>query len=380
MSVVSSDSARRTVLVLGQTPPPWHGQAVLIDQLVHTQADDVRLIHVRMAFSRTQQEIGRMQPRKLLQLASVLARAVVARYRHGASILYYPPAGGSLAPVLRDLVLLSLLRPLFAKTVFHFHAAGLAAFQAQLPALLLPLFHRAYRHVDLAIVSSEHVTEDAQQLAAKAIAVIAPSLPDEFPNYAQAVAQARDASPRAYTRILYVGALSESKGVLQLVDAIAALRAEQLPVHLDLVGACDSSAFERALADRIARHALTSHVTCHGVLTGPRKWQMYAGSDMHCFPSQYDAETFGLAVLEAMQLELPVVATRFRSLPAIVVHGETGLLVPTNDPGALAAALAELCRDPARRRALGRKGRQRYLELFSQDRCARGIMSALASM
>jgi glycosyltransferase involved in cell wall biosynthesis len=177
-----------------------------------------------------------------------------------------------------------------------------------------------------------------------------------------------------------VGALSEPKGVLLLVDAIAALRAQRLDVQLDLVGACDSPAFEKQLHDRLAAPELAGSVVLRGVLTGHPKWQMYAAADMHCFPSHYPAETFGLAVLEAMQFELPVVATDFRSMPAIVTHGESGLLVPPNDPAALAAALAELCRDPQRRLALGRKARQRYLELFAQDRFTRGITAALVSM
>jgi starch synthase len=67
-------------------------------------------------------------------------------------------------------------------------------------------------------------------------------------------------------------------------------------------------------------------------------------------------EGFGLALLEAMLASLPVVATRVSSIPEIVVDGETGLLVPPDDPSALAAALTRVLTDPA---GYGDRGRAR---------------------
>jgi glycosyltransferase involved in cell wall biosynthesis len=78
-------------------------------------------------------------------------------------------------------------------------------------------------------------------------------------------------------------------------------------------------------------------------------------------------EGFGLALLEAMLASLPVVATRVSSIPEIVVDGETGLLVPPDDPAALAASLGRVLADPA---DLGGRGRARALAEFSVDRMA----------
>jgi glycosyltransferase involved in cell wall biosynthesis len=71
------------------------------------------------------------------------------------------------------------------------------------------------------------------------------------------------------------------------------------------------------------------------------------------------AETFGMAALEAMAAERPVVASSVGGLPELVVDGETGVLVPPGDPHALGAAIAELMGDPARREALGKAGKAR---------------------
>ena len=88
------------------------------------------------------------------------------------------------------------------------------------------------------------------------------------------------------------------------------------------------------------------------------------------------AETFGLCVAEAMACAKPVVATKVGGLPEVVEDGVTGLLVPPNDPFALADAVAKLLLDHEWRTELGRCGRDRALRLFGSDSYAEHILSA----
>ena len=108
---------------------------------------------------------------------------------------------------------------------------------------------------------------------------------------------------------------------------------------------------------------------------------------MFVCPSVY--EPFGIINLEAMACETPVVASAVGGIPEIVVDGETGLLVPldADDSGtfeprnpeafsaALAAAVNELMRDPARRRRMGAAARARVLERFSWEAIAAETMA-----
>jgi glycosyltransferase involved in cell wall biosynthesis len=80
-------------------------------------------------------------------------------------------------------------------------------------------------------------------------------------------------------------------------------------------------------------------------------------------------EGFGMVALEAMERGRAVIASSVGGLPEIVVDGETGLLVPPGDPGALAAAIRTLVTDPERVVAMGAAGRRRALEAFAQARC-----------
>jgi len=91
--------------------------------------------------------------------------------------------------------------------------------------------------------------------------------------------------------------------------------------------------------------------------------------DVLAFPTAPElGEGFGLAALEAMAAERPVVATAVGALPEVVAHGQTGIVVPPGDRGQLADALVRLARDPGLRARLGAAGRERARTEFSIDR------------
>lgn len=109
---------------------------------------------------------------------------------------------------------------------------------------------------------------------------------------------------------------------------------------------------------------------------GLAPWVVFAGMrrdvagllplmEIFVLPSLY--EGFGIAILEAMAAGRPVVATAVGGIPEVVVHGETGLLVPPGDPVALADALRELLAHPERARELGARGRARAHGKFRID-------------
>jgi glycosyltransferase involved in cell wall biosynthesis len=91
-------------------------------------------------------------------------------------------------------------------------------------------------------------------------------------------------------------------------------------------------------------------------------------ADIVAFPTTAAfGEGFGLVNLEAMAAGRPVVASAVDSIPEIVVDGETGILVPPGDPGALAAALVKLAGDRELRARMGERGRHRAASEFRVD-------------
>jgi glycosyltransferase involved in cell wall biosynthesis len=96
---------------------------------------------------------------------------------------------------------------------------------------------------------------------------------------------------------------------------------------------------------------------------------LYRRAELLVHPARW--EGFGLVLLEAMLAGLPIAASRVSSVPEIVLDGETGVLVPPDDPGALTAALDRLLADDALRRRLGEAGQRRARTAFTVARMAR---------
>ena len=94
----------------------------------------------------------------------------------------------------------------------------------------------------------------------------------------------------------------------------------------------------------------------------------YAGLDVLVLSSRQ--EGMPMALLEGMASGLPIVATTVGEVPQVVLEGETGLLVPPENPVALADAVTELLRTPERFREMGRRGRARVTQEFSADQMA----------
>ncbi len=94
--------------------------------------------------------------------------------------------------------------------------------------------------------------------------------------------------------------------------------------------------------------------------------EILVGADLFLLPSE--TESFGLAALEALSCEVPVIATRVGGLPEVVVDGENGYLLPLGDVEGMAAAAVSLLEDEPRRRQFGAAGRRRAVEEFQEDR------------
>jgi glycosyltransferase involved in cell wall biosynthesis len=355
--------SRPRIVAVGQTPPPLGGQAIAIRSFVTGRYSRLEVFHVRMRFSPRTADIGKPRIGKALHLVGLILRILWCRARTGATVLYYPPAGPEWIPVLRDIVVLLCTRWAFRSTVFHFHASGLSEIEARLPLPVRLLFRAAYGDAALAIQTSELNPPDGHRLGARRVAVIANGVPDH-----PLAERDRDARPHGAGTLLYAGVIAQSKGILVLVDACRQLHQQGLDVRLQLMGAFESPQFEATLRTAIDDADLTGHVEFLGSLTGDAKAARFRVSDVFCYPTYFAAESFGIVLIEAMQFSLPVVATRWRGVASVVADGESGILVATRDVAALAGALRTLLTDSELRRQMGHRGRELYLERFTEER------------
>lgn len=168
--------------------------------------------------------------------------------------------------------------------------------------------------------------------------------------------------------VLYVGRLEPRKGITVLLGAVPHILRQLPQVRFTIAGRQHNTLPSDQLNAYIAATGSTAHIALIGHVAWREMTAQYARAALFVQPSFY--ETFGIACLEAMCFGLPVVATQVGGLPEVVEDGVTGILVPPNDPQALAEAVLSLLRDPERRRQMGRRGREKVLAQFTPERVA----------
>jgi len=317
----------KKILIFAGTPPPIHGQNVMVAALIEGLQKDPRfhVVHIDPRLSRSNDEVGQKSFGKLLRLAWACARAVVARLREGPMVFYYVPAPGKKTPVARDCIALLICRCFFQKVVLHWHAVGLGAWTSAQPGTFTSYFtHRALDQANLAIVLAPELAEDAKIFRPRKVAVVPNGIPDPV---------ASDLAPKLVVKpqqdVLFLGLGSEAKGLFVSVEAVR------------LANTFSSRRFRFTFAGSFASHedeqrfvklmqSSGDWIRRVGIVSGLAKATLLRESDVLSFPTQYPHEGQPLVLMEALAFDLPIVTTRWRAIPGMLPKEQVSFVDPAN--------------------------------------------------
>jgi glycosyltransferase involved in cell wall biosynthesis len=396
------------LLVFAHTPPPLHGQSYMVQLMLEGLGGDhrrrkpgapphsgdvhgIQCYHVNTRLSKRLEDIGEFHGTKLFRLLIHCLEAIWCRFRYGITTFYYIPAPGKTSALYRDWMVMTLCRPFFKRFILHWHAAGLGKWletsvQMRARALTYSLAGR----VDLSIVISRFNVTDAQKLLPQRVRVVANGIPDPCPDFQQKILPRRLArfaaraklfnghklEPRDYQdtggnpqtiHVLFLAHCMEEKGLFDAMRGVVLANRTLVEQHSVLrmklvaagtfVSSEEREKFERMMAETEFQQA----VEYIGFVGGETKKRTFIEADCFCFPTYYNAESFGLVIVEAMAFGLPIVATRWRSLPEMFPVNYPGL-VTVKSPGTIAAAVLNLIPQET-----GEDFREMFLARFTLD-------------
>jgi glycosyltransferase involved in cell wall biosynthesis len=407
------------LLVFAHIPPPHHGQSYMVRLMLDGFGGDQRkrggpaplagahgltCYHVNARVSKELEDIGDFRLGKLFLLFGYCLQAIWCRYRHGVTTLYYIPAPGKHSALYRDWLVMLLCRPFFKKIILHWHAAGLAKWLETSVLIRARAFtYRRMKNADLSIVLSKYNRADAEKLLPKQIRVVSNGIPDPCPRFDQDMLPRRKARFHARTKlaagaaldaadlentggdpqrfkVLYLAHCTREKGLFDCLKGVqqanAQLAEDGSPFSFELLVAGNFiNAGERAEFDRIcALPDCRENVRYLGFIAGAQKVDTLREADLFCFPTYYQNENQPVNLIEAMAFGLPIITTRWRSIPELLPAGDR-CLVDIRSPAQIAAALvASLTAETAE------SFREIFLRHFTLEQYLAGLADAFHSV
>jgi glycosyltransferase involved in cell wall biosynthesis len=385
------------LLVFAHTPPPHHGQSYMVQLMLAGFGGDrrktnpvsqptaanspstpsnpaalgIECFHVNVRLSQNLEDIGDLRLGKFVLLLCYCLQAIWCRFRYGVSTLYYIPAPGKRSALYRDWMVMLICRPFFKKIILHWHAAGLGKWLELLVQMRTrSMTYRLMKQVDLSIVLSQYNRADAEKLFSKNIKIVSNGIPDPCPDFEQHVLPRRRARFAArkklfsgatlaeedlqntgetpnVVKVLYLAHCTREKGLFDTIRGVS-LAAQRLaerrfPVSLRLMIAGtfvtphDKAEFEALMAEP----KIKAMVQYFGFVGGEQKTRLLREADLFCFPTYYENENQPVNLIEAMAFGLPILTTRWRSLPELFPADYSGL-VDVQSPDQIANRLPAL--------------------------------------
>jgi len=356
-------SDRPRVLIVGPLPPPMGGVQLMIDMQLHSSLSreyelstvDTSKRQLRWAVEnptwRTPFYFLRDFSRLLRSLASIRPRVVLVHAAPSPSFL-------------RDWVFMLAARASGARVICHYHGTLHTRFPSGETTSGRAIGRFLMGAADQVLVLGPTYQREMGAAWHRTLAW-APNVTD--------VSLYRDLpadTPAPWLKsgergVLYIGRLSEPKGLYDLYDAVPRVVAKHPNTRFVLVGVAENDEREPIVRAEAEKRGILPHVTFLGSLEGREKAAAFVTSQMIVVPSW--TEAFPLVIPEGMAAGLPVIATAVGAIPDFVKDGEDGFLVPPRDPAVLADRIIRLLDDEALRRRMSARVRERAPREFDVE-------------
>ena len=349
------------ILFLLHYPPPVHGAAMVGKYIRESEKINEAFSgkYINLGTSRRIEEIGKGGPKKWFRYLVLIWKTGLGILRYHPSLVYLTltSSGGGF---YKDAVIAIKAKILGAKMVYHFHNKGVSIRQNR---WLDNLLYRIVFKNAAVILLSEHLYPDIQKYLPRNRVHICPN---GIPEIVDSSSPRLEKIKEKPVEILFLSNLIESKGVLVLLQACKILEDRKIKFRCTYIGGEGDISAEQ-LHEKIAELNLKGVVEYAGKKYGADKVKAFSDADIFTLPTYYSNECFPLVLLEAMQFSLPVVSTNEGGIPGIIEEGQTGYLVPQNDPEALAEKLELLIKDHGLRKSMGEQGRKKYEAEFTLE-------------
>jgi glycosyltransferase involved in cell wall biosynthesis len=366
------------ILLIGSTPPPYHGSSIYFKDFLETLANcpALEVLHVETSDKRNDlNNLGKLDFKNISTALSSLVREAYLCARYKPQIVYIPIAQNTFA-YLRDGLFILVGKVFKTKVVIHLHGSYFRNFYDQSPAYIKKFIDVTLRACDGAIVLGDKLRWIFEKwLPPYKIFVLPNCVAFQDTLNLQRQDHKR---PKVLT---YLGNLYESRGIFDLLEAIKIVNEKAKGEFiLQVAGKFVDDPFTSLRYEAIQRKFDEYVKVLNGVLkylgqitTVEDKYRLFKDTDLFVFPSWYEGQP--LVILEAMAMGCAVISTKdVGVIDETVVDGVTGILVEKQNPEKLAEAILFLLKNPELLVQMGKAGRKRYEAYYTPERILEKVL------
>lgn len=365
-------NSKSTLLVIGPTPPPYHGVAVAIQSLLQSDLrKEFNVIHLELADRRGINHVNNPDFHDVLLFLRQWLRLLATLSRDRPTTTYLVLSQTTIG-VFRDSLLIWPVLLARSRVVAHLHGGHFRAWYDSRASFMKIYVRTMLSLIHCVIVLGDSLRSQFDDLVHSARITVIPNGIENIPFSAPIERPHRS---RRY-RILHLSTLNHLKGALVLLQAIPIVLDVRQDVEFVFAGPWSDPTDEQLAMKLIDNHQLASFVMFPGQVDPARKQTLLRRADLFVFPG-VQQEGQPLVVLEAMAAGLPIIYTNRGCLRETVVDGESGLEVRCNDPDHLADRILWLLAHPEERLQLGKEALHRQQQLFTKKRHVQEMIKTL---
>lgn len=289
----------------------------------------------------------------------------------------YLTVASSVLGFLRDALMIWSSRLLGRTVILHLHGGGYRGFYEAQSKWMKSAIRRTLSQADTIVVEGELLRDQFYFVsdAAGKVCVVPNCLPIGLRPDSSAVKSLPQDGP---VKLLYLSNMIESKGYLKTLEACRILKQEAgTDIRCDFCGdflrtavnESDLSSDEAKafFCDLIDSWGLEDVVAYHGVVRGKQKQEFLKNAHVFILPTRYPWEGQPVSIIEALAFGTPVISTRFRGIPELVIDGYNGFFTEPDAPEQIASHVRSLVRDPGMYRTFSENAIAHYHKNFTQE-------------
>jgi len=350
------------VIIVGAFPPPLFGSALMHQYICEIMDESIKFDKFELNFNKDFSKIETFSIKKIIKLILALTKFIFKIWRYDVVIITH---SFRISALLKDSLFMIITKFCRRKLILYAQGLNFNQFYDKQRIIIKKYINYIFRRVNYFVTVGINQKEEYKLWTNDNITHIYNFVEVEDYNLI------KEKSDKF--RILFLSTLTESKGVFTFLNAIEILERKENNYQYILCGSFKEKHKEEKIKIENFVDKYKDKILLKGRVEGYKKAEAFINSDLFVFPTKNDS--FGLANLEAMSYNLPIITTRQGAIKEYFKEPENGFFIKENDADDLASKIEIIANDVLLRKYIGEYNknyvRQNFnREIFSKEWCS----------